>query len=232
MSATIYHGTPLTPRAALLDVCKGRAMCVSFHHPQDVEVVQTISPHIMFRQRRVFILDGCDESRAGMGTGSRLDAVLSLVGDAAIRARAVGGNTRRAGSAKPAQRRAAKSMAVWTGTRRSAVAHGRPAISVGATLRAIPARCLGLDWAPETRASGLRGIPAQDGRGCRTDGQHMAPPAHDARNSRGIRLPVPNSGQHVAGAERAPIRFPDRRNAGRPLAGTAGLCRSTRKENQ
>lgn len=28
--ATIYHGTPLTPRAALVSVCTGRAMCVSF----------------------------------------------------------------------------------------------------------------------------------------------------------------------------------------------------------
>ncbi len=44
----IYHGTPLTPRSALLDVCNGRAMCVSFWRPDDVEVVEAISPASMF----------------------------------------------------------------------------------------------------------------------------------------------------------------------------------------
>ena len=45
--AIIYHGTPMTPRAALLDVCDGRAMCVSFYRPDDVEAVEAISPAIM-----------------------------------------------------------------------------------------------------------------------------------------------------------------------------------------
>lgn len=44
----IYHGTPLTPRAALIAVGKGRAICVSFFRPDDVDVVQRISPFIMF----------------------------------------------------------------------------------------------------------------------------------------------------------------------------------------
>jgi hypothetical protein len=47
--SVIYHGTPMTPRAALLDVCKGRAMCVSFYRHDDVEAVEAISPAIMFR---------------------------------------------------------------------------------------------------------------------------------------------------------------------------------------
>lgn len=50
---TIYHGTPLTPRDALRSVCTGRAMCISFYRPDDVEVVEAISPAIMFRQRRI-----------------------------------------------------------------------------------------------------------------------------------------------------------------------------------
>ena len=49
MNPVIYHGTPMTPRAALLSVCKGRAMCVSFFRPDDVEAVEAISPDIMFR---------------------------------------------------------------------------------------------------------------------------------------------------------------------------------------
>lgn len=44
----IYHGTPLTPRSALLDICPGRAMCISFYSPQDVEAAETISPYIMY----------------------------------------------------------------------------------------------------------------------------------------------------------------------------------------
>ena len=63
----IYHGTPLTPRAALLDVCKGRAMCVSFFRPDDVEAVEAISPDIMFRQRRVFHVESCAAAQRGLG---------------------------------------------------------------------------------------------------------------------------------------------------------------------
>lgn len=46
--ATIYHGTPLTPRAALLSVCPGRAMCVSFYRPDSVRDVEAIAPAIMY----------------------------------------------------------------------------------------------------------------------------------------------------------------------------------------
>jgi hypothetical protein len=46
--AIIHHGTPMTPRAALLEVCVGRAMCVSFYRPDDVDAVEAISPAIMY----------------------------------------------------------------------------------------------------------------------------------------------------------------------------------------
>lgn len=44
----IHHGTPITPRDALLSVCRGRATCVSFYRPDDVAVVEQISPLIMY----------------------------------------------------------------------------------------------------------------------------------------------------------------------------------------
>lgn len=203
--ATIYHGTPLTPRAALLDVCAGRPMCVSFYHPQDVEVVEAISPAIMFRQRRFFGMDGRDETRRTLVHSRRLDPLLSLVGAKTVRAGALVGDTRRAGCPVAAQRRTSKRLAVWTGARRPALAHGRADQSIGATVRAISARCFGVDWAPETRAGRMRGLSTQDGRGCRADGQHMAPVAHDARDSRCLRLPFSERRQHIAGAEWAPI---------------------------
>lgn len=48
----IHHGTPMTPRAALLAVLPGRAACVSFARPDDVEAVEAVCPRIMFRQWR------------------------------------------------------------------------------------------------------------------------------------------------------------------------------------
>jgi len=46
--ALVYHGTPMTPRAALLAVCAGRANCVSFYRPDSVGDVEAISPFIMY----------------------------------------------------------------------------------------------------------------------------------------------------------------------------------------
>lgn len=34
--ARIYHGTPMTPRAALRAVGAGRGLCVSFFRPDDI----------------------------------------------------------------------------------------------------------------------------------------------------------------------------------------------------
>lgn len=45
---TIYHGTPMTPRAALLGVMPGRAACVSFYRPDDVDAVESVCPRIMY----------------------------------------------------------------------------------------------------------------------------------------------------------------------------------------
>lgn len=44
----IYHGTPMTPRAALLDVMDGRAGCVSFYRPDDVDAIEHVCSKIMY----------------------------------------------------------------------------------------------------------------------------------------------------------------------------------------
>lgn len=41
-----YHGTPITPRARLLDLA-GRNFCVSYAHPQDVAVCHEIGQSVM-----------------------------------------------------------------------------------------------------------------------------------------------------------------------------------------
>lgn len=45
--AFVYHGTPLTPREALL-AAGARGYCVSFFRPDDLDAVEAIAPHVMY----------------------------------------------------------------------------------------------------------------------------------------------------------------------------------------
>ena len=203
---TIYHGTPLTPRAALLDVLSGRAGCVSFFRPDDVEAVEAVCPLIMFRQRGIQLLDGSPATWRGMGRqAARLDAVLSLAGASVARRRPLGGDTGHAGSAFPAQRQPACGLAVRHKAGRPALAYGRPAGSAGASLRAIRHGCIGMDWRPQAGAGWLRAIPASNGRGRQNVRQPMAQHAHDARHQGRVRLPLRQRRRHEPCAERTPL---------------------------
>jgi len=195
---TIHHGTPMTPRAALMDVCAGRAMCVSFYRPDDVEAVEAISPAIMFRQRRFFVLEAGDAQRAGMGERPRLGTVLRLVRTAPIHAGTMGGNPRHAGSAKPAQRRAAERVAAWS-MGSSPLAYGRADRAVVAALRQIRAGMSRMD----RRGQGYRlpGISRPHGGSFARARQSLAGPAYDARHGGGVRLPVHQRGQHLTRTE-------------------------------
>lgn len=205
--ATIYHGTPLTPRAALTAVGTGRAMCVSFFRPDDVEVVEAISPTIMFRQRRVLRMDGSTGARRRILRSRRLDTFLSLVGAAAVRTWSMGSNPRCTWRSIPVERRVAERLAVWFRPRGTSLAYGRPDQSAGEIVRALSARCFGLDRAPETRAGRLRPLPPANGRGCATVWQSLAANSHDARYGRRLRLSIFQRGQHIAGAERPSLRL-------------------------
>lgn len=46
--ALVYHGTPLTPKAALHAVLPGRASCVSFYRPDSVADVEAVAAFIMY----------------------------------------------------------------------------------------------------------------------------------------------------------------------------------------
>ena len=206
VAKVIYHGTPLTPRAALLDVLSGRAGCVSFFRPDDVEAVEAVCPRVMFRQRRVQLLDGSTASGRGMGRqAARLDAVLSVAGASAARCRPMGGDTGHAGSAVPAQRCSAERLAVRHKARRSALAYGRAAGSSGASLRPLRHGCVGMDWRPEAGARGLRPIPAPHGRGVQAVRQPLAQHAHDARHQGRVRLPLHQCRRDEPCAERTPL---------------------------
>lgn len=196
----IYHGTPLTPRAALMDICAGRAMCVSFHHPQDLEAVEAISPAIMFRQWRVFILAGRNPRRDGMAGNSRLASILRLAGASPVPSGPVGNHAGCAGRAEPDQRQPVDRVAVWP-ARRSGLAHGwpyRPAITpVRAARPGVP----GVD----REDGGFAGLSrTHGGRGSRLR-QPLAGFAHAARNGGGLRLSFYKRGQHELSAERVAV---------------------------
>lgn len=197
----IYHGTPMTPRAALLDVCADRAMCVSFFRPDDVEAVEAISPAIMFRQRGVFVLAASSTSWERMGGTSRLDALLRVARGSVVSARSLGGYTRQPRCAFPAQRCAAQRVAVRTAWS-AALAHGWAYRAAVAPVRAIRPRVLGLDRRGGGRDRGLSCLSGAHGGSVSRSRQPLAGSAHDARRGRGLRLPIRQRGFDFARPER------------------------------
>jgi len=198
----IYHGTPMTPRAALLDVCKGRAMCVSFFRPDDVEAVEAISPGIMFRQRRVFHVEGGATSRGRVGGEVGVVGLFRLARTAPFSSEQVGSHSRYAGSAKPAQRRATRSVAIWA-EGIAALAHGRANRAALAAMRQVRPGLPRLDR--RGQALGQAGISRPDARGRSGFGQQMAGAAHDARDQGRMGLSVRKCGWHNTSTERVAL---------------------------
>lgn len=202
MSAVCYHGTPMTPRAALLDVCKGRAMCVSFFRPDDVEAVEAISPAVMFRQWRIQRMEGGAEARRGMVHQRGLDAVFQLAGAEAVSPWPMGRHAGCTGRTITAQRRAAQGMAFWR-QGRAALAHGRADRTAFEALRKAPARLSWLDRAGQVnRQAGLSRAHGSRGQGFR---QPLASHSHDARDCRCSNVSVHQRGRNHFSTEWAPL---------------------------
>jgi hypothetical protein len=196
---TIYHGTPMTPRAALQQMA-GRAFCVSFYRPDDVEVVEAISPAVMFRQWRVLILASSSAKRSGLGRGSGLGAILQMAG-ASIANRALGSNSRQSWRTFADKRWVAERLALWS-MGRTALAHGQLDRSAVAPLRQIRARLLRLDGARQGFHCWVRGLVSTHGRSCKHVGQSMAQHSHDAWRNGCARVSLSQCGQHKFSAER------------------------------
>ena len=189
----IYHGTPLTPRDALLAVCKGRAMCVSFWRPDDVEAVEAIAPFHHVRQRRVFGVARGDEARRGMAHPRGLDTLLRLAGTAPVRAGALGSNTGCTWGTVTAQRQPVADLAVW-GPGRTALAHGRADRTAAAVVRAIPAR---LPWVDRGGQAPRHASLSRAHGGSRPRlGQPLAGLAHDARDRGGSDVSLRQCGRN------------------------------------
>lgn len=202
MEPTIYHGTPMTPRAALQQMA-GRAFCVSFYRPDDVEVVEAISPAVMFRQRRILFLAISSAKRSGLGGRSGLEAVLQVAG-ASTSSRTLGGYTRQPRRTITDQRRVAERLAVWS-VGRTALAYGQSDRSPLATLRQIRACLLRLDRARQRFHSWLRSMVSAHGRSCKRLGQSMAQHSHDARRNGCARVFFHQCRQHQPSAERTSV---------------------------
>lgn len=198
----IYHGTPLTPRAALNALLPGRAACVSFWRPDDAEAVEAVFPRIMFRQRRVFRMAGGDEARRTLVHPRGLDAVLSLARAPAVHARPMGSHSRCAWSAVPAQRYALAGLAVRR-SRRASLAHGWADRAAAAPLRPLPARVPGLDRAGN--GAGLRSMVPANGRGRGGTRQPLAGHPHDARRPGRAGIPLQQRGRFERRAERTSL---------------------------
>lgn len=196
----IYHGTPMTPRAALQQM-SGRAFCVSFYRPDDVEVVQQISPAIMFRQRSVFILAASLAKWQRMGGRKGLDAILQMAG-ATHFGWSLGCHSRYASGSFADKRWLVERLAFWTGWR-STLAHGWAYSSVAAFMRKIRTGMLGLDWARARQNSWLRSMVSADGRSCIGYGKPVAHSSHDAGRHGCAGISISQRGQHQLGAERS-----------------------------
>jgi hypothetical protein len=196
----IFHGTPFTPREAMIEVLTGRAICVSWWRPDDLEVALAIARAIMFRQRRLLRMAGSARSRRRVVRPGGLDALLSLARADAFRGEAVRDHSRCARCAVADQRRANPAVAVRTGAWSSPLAHEHADLPPGQAVRAVPAGRTRVDWGvrpshqahPQGGAARrLRCLSSTHGRGCRLLREQVAGYAHDARGSGGARLPIP-----------------------------------------
>jgi hypothetical protein len=205
----IYHGTPLTPRAALEAVMPGRAACVSFYSPQDAEALGAVCPQLMFRPRRLFVLDGGNARREGMGSGEPGRVVASLLcvaRTAPVLAGSMGDYAGQPWGTIAGERRPLERLALWSRAGRSGLAHGWADRAAGMAVRTVRSRLPRLDRMPQEGAGRVRRLSAEDGRGCHVDGQSLASAAHAARGGRCVRLPIHQRRQHEPCAERLAIR--------------------------
>lgn len=204
MSPTIYHGTPMTPRAALTAVMTGRAGCVSFYRPDDLEALLAVSPQLMFRPRRVLSLDGSDAGRWRMvrrRQAGLVEGLLPMARADAFPTWAMGNPARQSWRTVADQRWLVERLAVWALERCAGLAHGRTNRAVIETVRQIRPRLHRLGWSSQAGAGRLSIVPSSYGR--RGDGprQRMATASYAARGRGCFRVSLHQRGQHFARTE-------------------------------
>ena len=199
---TIYHGTPMTPRAALLDVCKGRAICVSFYRPDDVEAAEAISPAIMYDNGAFSFWKAAQRAGQEWAEDRDWSPYFRLAGTPTIQAGTLGSHPRYAGGTVPAQRRALERVAIRAAGR-AALAHGRANQPFADIVREVRPGLSRLDR--RGKINRLPRLSRADARGRSGVREPLAGDAHDARDAGGLHLPVSQRGQHITGTERVAV---------------------------
>lgn len=187
----------------------GRAACVSFFRPDDVEVVEGLCPDIMFRQRRIFRMAGRNKARRGMVRSGRLDSIFPMAGVKAFSSPSLGGNTGCARSAVPAQRQPAERMAVRTEGRAAfpLFCRGTEAGPAASSVRSIQPRVPWLGRPQEKGAGWLPCLSPADGTYCTRTRKRVAGSSHAPGCGCRSRISIFLSRQHISGAERASLRL-------------------------
>jgi len=207
---TIYHGTPLTPRAALLAVLLGRAACVSFYRPDDMEAVEGICPDIMFRPRRIFVLDVGDAGRSRVGprkTRRMVARLLCMARAAAIPSGTLGRDSGQPKRPFPTQRRPTERLAFWPEQGRSCLSYEWPNRAPRASLRTIRPCLSRLDRPSQARAGRMRCLSPEDGRNRSILWKPLASNTSAAGGCRGSQISRYRSGRDHVSAKRAPLRL-------------------------
>lgn len=209
----VHHDTPLTPRAALRTMA-GRAFCVSFWEPRDAEVVEAVSPAIMFRQWSLCRMAGRHEARRALVRARRLGAVLRLARISPVSSRSVGSDPGCPWRAFAGERRAAQRLAIRPVEGFAALAHGwanRPLSAPRGSIRQGLSR-LDRGVRPEGGHSQarparrrLRGVFPPHGRIGAGDRQSLAGDAHDARRAGRPRVPFHQRRRDVSRTERSSL---------------------------
>lgn len=203
----IYHGTPLTPRSALLSVMSGRAGCVSFYRPDDVEAVEAVCPQVMFRSRRVFILASGGAGWAGVGPSeprSMVAGLLCVAGAATVRSGPLRTHSRQSRRTVANQRWPTQRLAVRA-ARFASVAYGHGREPSAEDLRPLLSRVHRMDRRPEERAGWLYRLPSKDGRGWASARQSLAAAAHAQGRTCRPQLSFPQRRLDQPSAERASL---------------------------
>jgi len=230
----IYHGTPLTPVAALRALA-GRAFCVSFYRPDNDAMIAEISDNVMldngaFSFWKAALKAGCesDEARRDWSPYYAWAEARQIAGRWAVIPDAIG---------MPSQVNDGLLNDWPLGT-----AFGAPVWHMNGPLDRLPRLaerysrvCLG--WVGGFENG--RPVKSEAAVGCDAYRRRMDEVAGILGNRwpqlhmlRGVAVardyPFRQRRQHIARAKRMALRQPARRDARRSVARTARLCRQTR----
>jgi hypothetical protein len=223
-----YHGTPLTPRAALLAMA-GRSFCVSFARADDIAIIDQIAASIMldngafsfWMAARKVGAEACEAERDWSPYYAWAERWLSGANRWAVIPDAI---------AMPSQLNDALINQWPLGKSQAApVWHMDEPVSRLGRLLDQGWNRVALGWVAQSRTDNIVGSEAYMRRLDEIDSEISGMPWGETHMLRGIAVsrvrPFPQRGLNFARAKRVAIRQPYGRRPWRPLARPESLCR-------